>query len=60
MKQKYDWDSDEAEMDEGLVEPALVDPDMDANTPGVLLSNDSSANSTEDGGTPNDDEVANA
>jgi hypothetical protein len=54
MKQKYDWDGDEAEMDEGL-----VDPDLDANTPGVLFTNDTSANSTEDGGTPDDDEVAN-
>jgi hypothetical protein len=38
MKQKYDWDGDEAEIDEGLVEPDLVDPDLDSNTPGVLLA----------------------
>jgi hypothetical protein len=44
MKQIYDWDGEEAEIDEGLVEPDLVDPDLEANTPGVRFEND--ANNT--------------
>jgi hypothetical protein len=37
MKQKYDWDGGDAETDEGLNEPDLVDPDLDSNTPGVFF-----------------------
>jgi hypothetical protein len=55
---KYDWDGDEAEMDEGLVKPDLVDPDLDSNTPGVSFDNES--NHPGDLPTETDKEVANA
>ena len=58
MKQKYDWDGNEAEMDEGLVEPDLIDPDLDSNTPGVLFVSDD--NSPVELAHEQDVEVANA
>jgi hypothetical protein len=58
MKQKYDWDGDEAEMDEGLVEPDLIYRDLDSNTPGVLF--DHNQEPPVEQPIEEDDEVANA